>query len=108
MVGVTQGKRFTSPLRQTFSKLQNEKAKRPLELRYSKSGIGIGVPGSFFHVLIIWPKKTFIPIRLGVSNAEQWMARFDDVGIEAKAKRSDQIVVRLTATDLAKQEGLDP
>jgi hypothetical protein len=82
------------------------KAKRPLELRYSKSGVGIGIPGSFFHVLIIWPKKDFIPFRLGISNAEQWAARFDNVGIEAKAQRADRILIRMTSTDLSQHEDL--
>jgi len=84
--------------------IAKEKAKRPLELRYAKSSVGIGVPGSFFHVLIVWPKKDFIPFRLGVSNAEQWAARLDDLGIDAKAKRADRITLRLTAADLAQNE----
>ena len=84
--------------------IAKEKAKRPLELRYAKSSVGIGVPGSFFHVLIVWPKKDFIPFRLGVSNAEQWATRLDDLGIDAKAKRADRITLRLTAADLAQNE----
>jgi hypothetical protein len=86
--------------------IAKEKANRPLDLRYSKSGVGIGVPGSFFHVLIIWPKKEFIKFRSGVSNAESWAARLDDVGIDAKAERADRIFVRLTATDIAQHEEL--
>lgn len=86
--------------------IANEKALRPLELRYTKGSVGIGSPGSFFHVLIVWPKKDFIPFRLGVSNAEEWAARLGDVGIEAKVKRADQIVARITAADLTQHEGI--
>jgi hypothetical protein len=86
--------------------IANEKAKRPLELRYSKSGVGIGVPGSFFHVLVTWPKKDFIPFRLGVSNAEQWAIRLEKEGIEAKTKKEDRLVVRVTASDFTQHEDL--
>ena len=85
--------------------IAKEKAKRPLELRYAKSNVSIGVPGSFFHLMVTWPKKDFVPFRLGVSNAEQWAARLDDLGIDAKAKRADRMILRLTAADIAQEKG---
>ncbi len=84
--------------------IAREKSELPLELRYAKSSVSIGVPGSFFHLLVVWPKKDFVPFRLGVSNAEQWVSRLDGVGIDAKAKRADRLIVRLTAADLAQNE----
>ena len=46
--------------------IAREKAKLSLELRYAKSSVSIGVPGSFFHLLIAWPKKGFVPFVLDV------------------------------------------
>jgi hypothetical protein len=86
--------------------IAREKAKRPLELRYAKSNVSIGVPGSFFHVLVSWPKKDFLPFRLGVANAEQWAARLGDLGIDATAKRADRLILRLTAADIAQNEAM--
>jgi hypothetical protein len=85
----------------TFAK---EKAQRALELRYTKTGVSIGTPGSFFHVVSTWPKKDFLPFRLGVTNANEWVARLGNVGIDAKSKRADRITVRLTEAELAENE----
>jgi hypothetical protein len=43
-------------------------------------------------------------LRLGVSNAEQWATRFEEIGIEAQAKRADRLVLRLTPKDFTEHE----
>ena len=86
--------------------IAKEKAMRQLELRYIKTTVSIGEPGAFFRVVVIWPKKEFVAFRLGISNAQDWATRLDDAGVEAKAKRADRLIVRLTASQLSQHEDL--
>lgn len=81
--------------------ITNERAARPLELRYAKSTVSIGTPGAFFRVVQIWPKKDFVSFRLGISNANDWASRLDEAGFGATAKRDDRLTVRLTAAEFA-------
>jgi len=47
--------------------IANEVADPKLILKYKKGRVALCVPGSFFNVLAFFPKKSFIPVRLTVS-----------------------------------------
>ncbi len=84
--------------------IANEKATRPFELRYTKSGVSIGPPGAFLRVIVMWPKKEFVPVRLGLSNANDWANRLSDTEIGGIVKREDRLIVRLTTAELSDHE----
>lgn len=86
--------------------MANERANPPLELRYKKGRVGLGAAGSFFNVLVFWPKKSRMPFTINVSEAAAWKQRLDDAGLNASSKRSDRVLVRVTEAELAEHEEL--
>lgn len=75
-------------------------------MRYAKSNVSIGPPGAFFRVVHIWPKKEFISFRVGVANANDWIGRLEEVGVEASAKRAGRLIVRVKEAELKQHENL--
>jgi hypothetical protein len=84
--------------------LSNEKTQSPMVLRYAKTTVSIGVQGAFFPWASIWPKKDFIPFRIGISDADDWVSRLAEVGIEAKTRRTGRLIVRLKTADFKEKE----
>jgi hypothetical protein len=85
--------------------LANETANPALELRYKKGRVGLGASGSFFNVLVMWPKKNSVPMRMPVTDLEAWLQRLKDADIEA-APKANRLWVRLEPEDLRQHETL--
>jgi hypothetical protein len=85
--------------------IANEIANPKLELRYVKNYVALSVPGSHFNVLPLWPRKNFVPARFVVSEAEQWVKRLTDSGIEAELQKG-RVLVRLRDGDITRHEEL--
>jgi hypothetical protein len=86
--------------------MANERANPPLQLRYKKGRVGLGAAGSFFNVLVFWPKKSRMPFTINISDAATWKQRLEDVGLNASSKRSDRVLVRVTEAELAEHQQL--
>ncbi len=84
----------------------NERADPILQLRYKKVRVGLAAAGSFFNVLVLWPKKSFVPFSVNISDAASWKQRLEEAGLNAGSKRSDRVLVRVTKSDLDEHEQL--
>jgi len=68
------------------AQIANEIADPKLELKYKKGRVALAVPGSFFNVFALSPKKNFIRIRFRVTDPETWVKRLSEAGVEAELK----------------------
>jgi hypothetical protein len=89
-----------------IAQIANEIADPKLELKYKKVRIALSVPGSFFNLLTLWPKKNFIRGRFRVTDPETWGKRLSEAGVEAELKDGSVVIVRLRSGDLDHHEGL--
>lgn len=77
-----------------------------LELKYKKGRVALSVPGSFFNVLALWPKRNFIRMRFRVTDPEVWVKRLSETGVETELKEGSTVLVRLRTSDLEQHEQL--
>ena len=84
--------------------IANEKADPSLEVKYKKRHIGLCEHGSFFNVLVLFPKKNYVPIRMILSSAEQSIARATEAGLDVELKKGNRVLFRLRANDLQQHE----
>jgi len=89
-----------------IAEIANEIADPKLELKYKKGRVALSVPGSFFNVLTLWPKKNFIPIRFRVSDAETWVKRLGEAGVETELKDGTLVFIRLRNSDLQQHDDI--
>lgn len=89
-----------------IAQIANEIADPKLELKYKKGRVALSVPGSFFNVLALSPKKNFIRIRFRVTDPETWVKRLSDGGVEAELKDGTRLLVRLRNSDFDQHEDL--
>jgi hypothetical protein len=68
-------------------------ANSPMELKYTKSGVAIAPPGSFFNVVRIWPKKNFVRFRVDLSDASDWIRKLEEAGINAELKKTNRVLI---------------
>src|SRR2546430_9595495 len=85
--------------------IANEIAAQKLELKYAKSRVTLAVPGSFFIVLPLWPRKNYVAARFVVSEPEKWDQRLKDAGIETELKKG-RVSLHLHDGDLEKNENV--
>jgi len=78
----------------------NETAKPALQLRFKRSHLGIATTGTFFNVLILWPRKDFVRLRAALSNSTEWSEKLDTAGLEVENKRDGYVHVCVRPTDL--------
>jgi hypothetical protein len=88
------------------AQIANEIADPKLELKYKKGRVALSVPGSFFNVLALSPKKNFIRIRFRVSDPETWVKRLSEGGVETELKDGTLVLVRLRNSDFEHHEDL--
>jgi len=86
------------------AQIANEIADPKLELKYKKGRVALSVPGSFFNVLALLPKKNFVRIRFRVTDPETWVKRLSDAGVEAELKDGTLVLVRLRNSDFDQHE----
>ena len=90
-----------------LSDIANEIADPKLELKYKKGRVVLSPPGSFFNVLMFFPKKNFVPVWFRISDTEGCVKRLSDAGLEAELKsRGAHVLVRLRKGDLDQHEVL--
>lgn len=77
-----------------------------LELKYKRGRVAICEAGSFFNVIVFFPKKSYVPCRMGsLSNAEQTVARAVEAGLDAELTKG-KAMFRLRPKDVAENETL--
>lgn len=85
----------------------NEVANPKLVLKYKKGHVALCVPGSFFNVLAFFPKKSFVPVLLRVTDPEGCLVRLNEAGIEAELRRhGTHVLVRLRSGEIEQHEPL--
>ncbi len=84
--------------------LANEVAEPKLELKYLKGHLGLCPHGSFFNVAALFPKKTFLPIRLRVSDSEIWLKKLEEAGIQVKSRKPGSLTVHVRPPEMRQQE----
>ena len=88
------------------AQIANETAVPTLEIKYKKGFVALSVPGSFFNVIGLSPKKNFIRIRFRVPDPEMWVKRLSEAGVEAELKDGTFVLVRLRNTDFEHNEDM--
>lgn len=83
-----------------IAELANEIAEPKLTLKYKKARVALAVPGSFFNVVVFFPKRGFVPMRLTVSDMENWLRRLEDAGLDVEQKKG-KLTLRLQPKDTA-------
>ena len=83
-----------------FSKVVNPQ----LELKYKKSHVGLCEPGSVFNIIVFFPKKSYVPCRMILSDAEQAVVKADEAGFEADQKKGNRVLFKLRPEDVTKRE----
>ncbi len=81
-----------------------KKVNPQLELKYKKGHVGICEPGSVFNVIVFFPKKSYVPCRIILSDAEQAAAKAEDDGFEAEQKKGNRVLFKLRPDDLKLRE----
>lgn len=89
-----------------IAQIANEIADPKLELKYKKVLVALSVPGSFFNVLTLSPKRNFVRIRFHVTDPETWVKRLSETGVEAELKDGSLVLVRLRNSDFDQHEDL--
>ncbi len=77
----------------------NEVAVPQVALKFKKGHMALAVPGSFFNLIALYPKRNFVPIRMQVSNLEEWIKELDDAGLDVESKRG-KVLLRLQPKDV--------
>ncbi len=89
-----------------LAQIANETANPKLELKYKKGFVALSVPGSFFNVLGLSPKKNFVRIRFRVPDPETWVKQLSEAGVKAELKDGTFVLVRLRKSDFEHNEDL--
>lgn len=85
-------------------KLANEVAEPKLELKFLKGHLGLCSHGSFFNVAALFPKKTFLPIRMRVSDSDDWLKRLDDAGVQVKSRKPGSVTIIIRPSEIRQHE----
>lgn len=76
--------------------IANEVADPKLVLKYKRGHVALSLPGGFFNIFLLLPKKSFLSIRLRVTDPESWVAKLNQAGLDAELKRhGTRVQVRL-------------
>ena len=86
--------------------IANEVAEPKVELKYKKGRVGLCPHGSFFNVAALFPKKGFLPIRIGVTDPDAWLKKLEDAGVEVNSRKPGRITVRIRPADMPAQEAV--
>lgn len=83
--------------------MANEVASPEMFLKYKKRHIGLSTANAFFNAGYLSPKRKFLRLSLNVSNAEEWLRRFDEAGVDASSRKPGRLRLTLLSTDFEKQ-----
>jgi hypothetical protein len=76
-----------------------------LELKYKRGRVAICEPGSFFNVIVFFPRNSYVICRMVLSNAEEVVPRAEEAGLEAELNKG-KAVFRLRPKDMTENEAL--
>ena len=86
--------------------LRTKSRNQRLKLKYKKGRIGLCPHGSFFNVAALFPKKGFLPIRIGVTDPDAWVKNLENAGVEVNSRKPGTITVRIRPADMPAQEAV--
>jgi hypothetical protein len=86
--------------------IANAKAKSPLQLRYKKTRISMTPAGAFFNVGVFWPARDFVRMQFNIAEADTWVERLLDAGVDVESPKPGRIRLRLSPAELAEREDL--
>ncbi len=86
--------------------LANEVADPKLELKYLKGHLGLCPHGSFFNVAALFPKRTFLPIRMRLSDSDAWLKKLEEAGVQVKSRKPGSLTVHVRPPEMRQQESL--
>lgn len=89
-----------------ITSIANEVATPPLELKFKKRHLALSVPGQFANAMALFPKRSFVILRVPSNDAEEWVKRLKAVDLDAVVKYGDRVTVRLTTQGMKEQEQL--
>ncbi|QDT70966.1 hypothetical protein [Lacipirellula limnantheis] len=76
------------------------------ELRYTKTQIGIRPGGSFFNVIVFWPKQKFVQTTVRLNDPLPWVTKLEGAGIDARSPRDGRLRMVLTLAEVNQNEAL--
>jgi hypothetical protein len=86
--------------------IANEIAEPKLELKYKKGRLGLCPHGSFFNVAAVFPKKGFLPIRMGITDSDAWLKKLEDAGVEVNSRKPGSITIRIRTAEMQVHEAI--
>lgn len=86
--------------------LANEAANPQLELKYKKRHAGICEHGSFFNVVALYPRNTFVACKVRLSNAIERVEKAKEAGLDARVRKGNQVILNLKQQDLSSHSAL--
>lgn len=83
--------------------LVRKHARSPIEPNYVRRYVGLLSNGVARNALDLSPKPTkgYVIVRIRVSEAAAWKARFEEAGVPVQSKRKNRFQLKLTPNDLA-------
>jgi len=83
--------------------LVRKHARGPVEPNYLRRYMGLRSNGVVRNALDVSarPTKGFVNIRIRVSDAGEWTAKFEEAGVPAQSKRKNRFLLKLTPEDFA-------
>jgi len=78
-----------------------------LELKLKKRHVAVATAGSFFNVLVFYPRKNWVRVGVALPDATTWKERFEDAGLPANTvKGGSRVRFTVRAGDLHEHEAL--
>lgn len=83
----------------------NEKAEPAQQLNYKKMYIGLTDGVNRRNFVLLLPKKSFLHLRPKVTDADAWLKRFDEAGVQADLVR-DRVQITIEIKKFAEREAM--
>lgn len=80
--------------------IANSNSAAPLEFKYKRHRLSISTNGSFFNVCVLWPKKKFVNLSVGVEDQSYWLTRLEELELDARPKQDDRVMIRVYPDDV--------
>jgi hypothetical protein len=78
----------------------NEIEPGAFELHFARSRITVRRKRAFFNLVVLWPKKRFMAIRVIVEDAQEWVPEFQGLALPAKASAQNRLDLRFNLQEL--------
>ena len=84
----------------------NDAVATPQQLNFKQRYIGLQSNGVVRNFVAIAPKKKFVRILFQNSNADEWLKKMDDAGLEAMSKRKGRFSIKVDPASFAEHRGI--